>query len=568
MSADARERQLAELDGSTVDVLVIGAGINGASTFRELALNGVSVLLVESGDYCGGTSAAPSRLIHGGLKYLENGELRLVAESTLERNRLLHNAPHLVRPLPCTVPFQSWFGGLAGAVAKLLHLPGGRFRRRGAVVVELGLSIYDWLGRKRRVMPRHRLRGRARSHQMFPGLDPAVVATATYYDAWVTQPERLCLELVTDTLAERGAQFRAALSYARVTGLGDGRIRIRDETSGREIGVDARVVVNATGPWIDKVNALLGIEGRYIGGSKGSHLVLDHPKLLRALGGHMLYFETGDNRLCLVYPIGDRVLLGATDLRIEDPDGAVCDEDEVDYLLGALRELLPGVEVAREHIVYRYSGVRPLPYSDEVNIGSVSRDHSIGWDESDAGRPFPVASLVGGKWTTFRAFGEHAADQVLARLGRARTRHTHDTAIGGGRGFPGGETLSTIVSGLAEEHGLSPATVGELLRRYGRNDALLATVATDEGERSLVSLPSYRAGEIRHLCAREHVLGLEDLVFRRTTLALEGRAGSAALAELAELAAPILGWDAPRIVREIERCDSRLRAAREPVPVR
>ena len=554
----------ANIDGikaAEFDVLIIGAGINGVSTFRELALNGVSVLLVDKHDYCSGTSAAPSRLIHGGIKYLENGEFRLVAESTHERNRLLHNAPHLVKPLPCTVPFYSWFGGLFNSAFKFFRLPVKGFKKRGRLVVKIGMSIYDWLGRKRRVMPKHEVRGAKQSLQMFPGIDPSVISTATYYDALITQPERLCLELVTDTLRDTASQNHhcAALNYASVVSASGDVVTIADELSGQQITMQPKLVVNAGGPWIDPINALMGIDSHYIGGSKGSHLILDHPQMLASLSGHMMYFETGDNRLCLAYPIGDRVLVGTTDIRVDDPDSVKCDEEEIDYLIAAMSELLPGIPFTREHIVYSYTGVRPLPFDDGVGVGSVTRDHSIEVDEATAERPFDVASLVGGKWTTFRAFGEVAADLVMDKLQQVRSVDTYQLGIGGGREFPAEDSAEVVIQSLSEQYKLSTAIVGSMMERYGRNDGVFTAVAEAGGASPLQSLPSYLLGEIRYHCTQEHVVHLDDLIFRRTTIALEGRATEALVAEIASIAAPLLGWDESRRAEEIERCNFRLR---------
>jgi len=365
---------VSEIVSSDFDVVVIGAGINGASTFRELALNGVSVLLVDKQDFCAGTSAAPSRIIHGGFKYLEKGEYRLVMESTIERNRLLKNAQHLVSPLQVTIPFESRFGGLFNSTFKFFRFPIKGFTKRGAVVVKMGMLLYDWLGRKYRVMPKHRFRNARESHELFSALHPDVIATGTYYDAKINNPERLCLELITDTLSDIAGSNHAcaAINYTSVLESNGKELLLKDEIEDQTYSVSAKIVVNATGPWIDKVNENLGIHKRYIGGSKGSHLILDHPELSDSLAGHMLYFETGDNRLCLAYAVGERVLIGATDIRFDNPDNVQTDADEIDYLFASLSELLPGIKINRDHIVYHYVGVRPLPFDDGVDVGSVS----------------------------------------------------------------------------------------------------------------------------------------------------------------------------------------------------
>jgi glycerol-3-phosphate dehydrogenase len=561
MNASERESNLDAIKAAEFDVLIIGAGINGVSTFRELALNGVSVLLVDKQDFCAGTSAAPSRLIHGGIKYLENGEFRLVAESTHERNRLLHNAPHLVKPLPCTVPFYSWFGGLFNSAFKFFRLPVKGFKKRGRLAVKIGMSIYDWMGRKRRVMPTHEIRGAKQSLQMFPGLDPSVISTATYYDALITQPERLCLELITDTLRDTDNlnHHCAALNYASVVAGNGADVTVADEVSGEQFTIRPKLVVNAGGPWIDPVNKLLGIDSHYIGGSKGSHLILDHPQMLSSLNGHMMYFETGDNRLCLAYPIGDRVLVGTTDIRVDDPDTVKCEDEEIDYLIDAMTELLPGIPFTREHIVYSYTGVRPLPFDDGVGVGSVSRDHSIEVDESTADRPFDVASLVGGKWTTFRAFGEVAADLVMEKLQQNRTTDTYQLGIGGGRDFPLGDITDDVCQSVADQYQLPTTVVGGMMARYGRNDGVFNALAAEDGLTPLEALSTFLRGEIRYICENEFVVHLDDLIFRRSTLALEGRATEALVAEVAAIAAPLLNWSEARTADEIERCNHRLR---------
>jgi glycerol-3-phosphate dehydrogenase len=561
MNASERESNLDAIKAAEFDVLIIGAGINGVSTFRELALNGVSVLLVDKQDFCAGTSAAPSRLIHGGIKYLENGEFRLVAESTHERNRLLHNAPHLVKPLPCTVPFYSWFGGLFNSAFKFFRLPVKGFKKRGRLVVKIGMSIYDWMGRKRRVMPTHEIRGAKQSLQMFPGLDPSVISTATYYDALITQPERLCLELITDTLRDTDNlnHHCAALNYASVVAGNGADVTVADEVSGEQFTIRPKLVVNAGGPWIDPVNKLLGIDSHYIGGSKGSHLILDHPQMLSSLNGHMMYFETGDNRLCLAYPIGDRVLVGTTDIRVDDPDTVKCEDEEIDYLIDAMADLLPGIPFTREHIVYSYTGVRPLPFDDGVGVGSVSRDHSIEVDESTADRPFDVASLVGGKWTTFRAFGEVAADLVMEKLQQNRTTDTYQLGIGGGRDFPLGDITDDVCQSVADQYQLPTTVVGGMMARYGRNDGVFNALAAEDGLTPLEALSTFLRGEIRYICENEFVVHLDDLIFRRSTLALEGRATEALVAEVAAIAAPLLNWSEARTADEIERCNHRLR---------
>ncbi len=397
-----------------LSVLIIGGGINGAGTFRDLALQGVDCLIVDKDDWCAGTSAAPSRLIHGGLKYLETGEFRLVAESTRERNLLLRNAPHLVKALPTVVPIHSTFGGVGPSIRRFFGRK-AKLADRGLLIVELGLALYDWLGRKHRVMPRHSVSLRSGTRRRFPAMARTVVATSTYYDARVTQAERLCYELVADGKAAH--EDAHALNYVAVTGAEGGRVTLTDQVTGRRVTVEPRIVVNAAGPWIDQVNRAVGLNKTLIGGSKGSHLVVDNPGLVRQLDGHMIYFGSPDGRICLVYPFFGKALIGSTDIKADDPDAVVCDDGEADYMLGMVRQVFPGLPLTRDQIVYRYAGIRPLPAAEVDDPGEISRDHSVGRDTLP-GSDIPILSLVGGKWTTFRAFAAEVTDEVLAGWGR------------------------------------------------------------------------------------------------------------------------------------------------------
>lgn len=484
----------------TVDVLIIGGGINGAGLLRELALNGVDALLVDKADFAAGATSASSRMIHGGLRYLENGEFRLVRESLRERNRLLKNAPHAVKPLPTTIPIFSRWSGFANATAKFFDRT-SKPSKRGAALVKIGLTLYDLFTARDRVLPTHSFAGRAAALRTRPLLHPGIVCTATYYDAWIPLPERLCLELIDDALAAHpGAQ---ALNYvAAVSAAPDGSVNLRDETSGETFSVTPRVVVNATGAWIDFANTALGQPTRFIGGTKGSHLIVDHPELLAATAGQQLFFENEDGRICIFFPLHGKVLVGSTDIRIEDPDDAVCDEREIDYMLQSVRTVFPAIKIGREHIVSRFCGVRPLPASEAGFTGRISRDHARrDLPPAPPARPWPAYSLVGGKWTTFRAFAEQVADKIFADLGRARRTATHDTPIGG----------------------RDPEPV------YHDPAALARVVRT------------------------EAVVHLDDLLVRRTPLALSGQLTPTRFAATAELVARELGWSPAYLAHEATR---------------
>ncbi|MFT8613534.1 MAG: glycerol-3-phosphate dehydrogenase/oxidase [Gluconobacter oxydans] len=525
-------------DNATFDVAIIGAGINGAGLFRELSLQGLRVLLVDRSDFCSGASCAPSRLIHGGIKYLETGEFRLVAQSTLERNLLLRNAPHVVKPLPTVLPIRSWFGGIVPSFRKFLRL-GGKMTDRGALVLEAGLQIYDFLGRRARVMPRHSLFLRRQTRQEWPHIAADVMATAQYYDAAITQPERLGYECVRDGL-DVGTDC-AVSTYTVPVSFADGVLELRDEKSGETRHVRPRLIVNAGGAWIDRINADLGHQTRYIGGTKGSHLLLRHEGLLQELRGRMMYFGTPDGRICLAYPFYGHVLVGSTDLRIDDPDTAVCTDEEQDYMLRMLGGLFPGFRFGAEDVIYRYSGVRPLPATNAADPGAISRDHIIHEDVLDG---IPLLSLVGGKWTTFRGLAEETADRVLEMLGAERHLSTRDFPIGGGRDYPPPERYSAYLDEFFVTHGLPRARAALLLERYGSRARAFAVFCQEKPDAPLRSLPSYTRRELAFIATDELVRTLSDVLFRRTPIALSGLLTPDVVREAGAIVGEALEWSA------------------------
>ncbi|MFQ6756485.1 glycerol-3-phosphate dehydrogenase/oxidase [Cereibacter sphaeroides] len=553
-----RDEMLARLRTAKLpEILIIGGGINGVGVYRDLAAQGVPALLVEAGDFASGTSAAPSRLIHGGLRYLETGEAALVRESLTERNLLLKNACHVVRPLACWVPLRSWLGGTLAAGARLLRLtrvPGPK----GAVPVKLGLMLYDVFGRAHQTMPDHRLMTAAQARREMGGLlGPDIRAVAEYYDARISHPERLVMELVADAEADCPASL--ALNYVAAGPQDGGAVTLTDRLTGETFTVRPKILVNAAGAWVDEVQAGLGFNGRLIGGTRGSHLVLRHAGLARDLGDRMLYFETDDHRACLIYRLSDdRVLLGTTDIRSDDPGDKFCTEAEIDYLFEVLRPILPGVRLGREHIVFAFAGVRPLPRMQAGATGAISRDHRIDEFAPSSDRPFTTLTLVGGKWTTYRAFAAQVTDRLLSATGRSRLTGTEGLAIGGARGLPFAEADREIwAEGLAARAGVSPARCRQLTRRYGSRAAeVVAAEAADPAR--FASLGPYSPAEIALICRTERVVRLEDIFLRRTLMGFEGLASREILAEVGAVAARTLDWDGPRLAEEIARTGSLL----------
>lgn len=507
-----------------IQVLIIGGGINGAAAFRDLALQGIKALIIDQLDWGAGASMASSRMAHGGLRYLENGEFRLTAEATNERNHLLYNVPHMIRPLPMAIPFFSFCAGLGISIKRLIGLK-STLKERGFIMVKIGLLIYDWFGRHHRRMPLHHalLSG---VHRVFPSFHPAIRAALVYYDAVIDAPERVALELISDALA--ACPENIALNRCVLDGFEDGKVLLCDRLSGQKFALRPQLVLNAAGAWIDNVNQGLKAGKPLMGGTKGSHLVIDHIPLFEALSGHGMIFDDGAGRVCIVYPLQapgwekGKVLLGSTDIPVTNPDKAHCTNAEQGYLLKAIRIIFPAIDVGEEHVIFRFCGVRPLPYSDATTPGAVTRDHSLPAFEAEGIRHFPILSLVGGKWTTFRAFAAEVCDVVLERLGAVRRVDTSELPIGGGHGLTQGEGIQHYADDLAIRWGLHPAYAKALVNRYGHGAEDVVVFLAEETDCPLPGAPFYTEREIRRLARYEMAVGVDDVIFRRTTLAFEG----------------------------------------------
>ena len=530
------------------DAVVIGGGINGIGVFRELALQCLRVLLVERSDFCSGCSAAPSRMIHGGLRYLENGEISLVRESLQERDALLINAPHMVRPLPTTVPITSVASGLLNAAARFLG-SGGKPTTRGALPIKVGLAVYDWLTRKRRILPHHSFRGRAATRTIWPALSSQICFSATYYDAWINYPERMGIELIRD--AEEAANDCLALNYVTLSPGENGRFHVQDNAGGATVPLTTRTLVNATGAWMDQTIRQFSsgkvLNTRLVSGTKGSHLIVDNPSLLNALNGHMLLFENDDGRICVAFPYLGRVLVGSTDIRVNQPGRVRCEEEETDYILTSLKFLLPGVEISRSDIVFSYSGIRPLPQSDAEFTGRISR----GFFVHKLDGKLPQFCMIGGKWTTFRAFAEHTADLVLQELGAIRRCDTLAWPIGGGKDYPAAPRI--LIDQLVARFEISPDRAQHLADHYGTSAPLVqAHCVRFAAEAPLSRDCPYTRGEIDFLTRNEFVLHLSDIVLRRTALAITGTLDAENLAAITETMQIALGWSTGAAMREKE----------------
>lgn len=548
-----RNEILASLKSSpNLDVLIVGAGVNGIATFRDLALNGANVLIIDRADFVSGASAASSHMAHGGIRYLENGEFRLVREAVQERNRMLQNAPHIVHPLPTTIPIFKIFSGITNAPLKFFNLL-DKPAERGALVIKIGLIFYDAFTRKQKTVPKHKFEPREKALARWKDLNPDIRYAATYYDGAITEPERLAIEMLLD--AETDRPNARALNYVSLIGGKLNFVTLKDELTGEVFDVAPRLLINAAGPWIDEANATLGLKARFIGGTKGSHLVLDNPELRAAIGDHEFFFENKDGRIVLIYPLYDKVLVGTSDIPIESADDARCTEEEVDYFLEMIKIVFPKIDVTREQIVFRFSGVRPLEYSGAKTTGQISRDHTIQvlsgvW----TGQNYPIYSLVGGKWTSFRAFAEQVTDKALAFLGMDRKISTRDLAIGGGRNFERRPVeRRQQLEGVAAWTSIPVNRLEELYQRYGTRVEEMAIFLSKTADTPLESLPSYSRQEIAFLAEKEKVIHLDDLILRRTHIAKLGLLTKPLLDELAVILAETLDWSEDQKEAELTR---------------
>lgn len=534
-----------------IDVLVVGAGINGAGVFRDLALNGINTLIIDRGDFCSGTSATSSHMAHGGIRYLENGEFRLVEEAVTERNRMIMNAPHLVQPLPTVIPMFKIWSGLLNAPLKFLNLL-DRPSERGALVIKIGLIFYDSFTRKQKTVPKHKFFGREETLRRYPHLNEKVKYSALYYDGQLLSPERMTVEIILD--GEDEGPHAKALNYCSFEKLGESGVTLKDQESGEQLVVKPRIVINAAGPWIDLVNQRAGFKKKYIGGTKGSHLVIKNDVLREAVGESEFFFENKDGRIVLLLPFYDKVIVGTSDLPIDNPDDAVCTPEEEQYFIELVDRVFPTIKITRDQIVYRFSGVRPLEYSKAKTTGQITRDHTIKTDEV-AG--IPVLSLVGGKWTSFRAFAEQVADRVFTNLGKTRQAGTESLPVRGGKDYPNDPRARDLYcQRIAKQTGLEKVYVEHLITRYGTCAEQIADSIRDKKGKMLKSIPHWNSAETRYIARVEKPLRLEDILIRRSTIAWLGNVTEGLIEEFGSIVADELKWSAEKRKAEIDSAKS------------
>lgn len=529
-----RSRMLSSL-GQPFDLVVVGGGVNGCGVAWDAALRGLRVLLVERDDVGSGTSSWSSRLIHGGLKYLEKLDVKLVRESLREREWLLGAAPHLVRPLRMILPFYS----------EGKHHP---------LKLEAGMAAYDVLSWDKSV-PRHAVWSKNKTLRKVPGLDPrGLRGAAAYYDAQVELAERLCVEI---SLAARGAG-PTVLTHASVERLDvrDGTVagvEIVDEHTGERHRAPTSMVLNTAGPWVDEV--LDGLEDgtRLIGGTKGSHFLVDP---FPGAPSDALYYEArSDGRPMMVLPWRGQYMIGSTDLRFEgDLDRLGPSEEEVEYVLRETNGVLPRARLTEEHLLWGYTGVRPLPYSPDGDVGDITRRHAF---RDHAPRVEGLVSLVGGKLTTFRQVGEEATDLALKKLG-ARKRRSATRRLR----LPGAGVLDLdhFTEAFVGTSGLDERVARRVARLYGpRARGVAERAAVDPQAREVVDEASgLTVAEISFVLEEEFAGTLTDILARRTMIGVGPTLPDDVVDRVAQTSARLAGWSDERTDRELRTFRDRL----------
>lgn len=526
-------RDFAQVQRTDYDVIVIGGGINGAGVARDAALRGLKTILVEKKDFASGSSSWSSRLIHGGLRYLEYFEFPLVRESLKEREVLLRTAPHLVTPLQLTIPIY-------------------RDRSRPYWKIWAGMILYDLFSFDK-TLPVHRMLPQAKFKQLFRSIDPENLAGGSqYYDGQVTLAERLCLENIISA-QNAGA---TALNYVEVTELVVENSRIsnvtcKDKLTGESFtisGSSNAVIINTAGPWIDRVcrrgrkngeEVTIG-DGKKNGGTKGSHIVVDR---FPGAPGSTLYVEAkSDGRPFFIIPWLDKYLIGTTDIPYkQDIDNIKADNEEIDYLLRETNSVIPTAKLERDDVIFTYSGVRPLPNSEGKKPGSITRKHII-FDHRKEGVN-NLLTLIGGKLTTYRNVGEEMVDLVFKRMKRAPKPCQTDSLPLPGCILPDDERIQQAINDYGST--LSANTIDHLFSVYGAKALEVLALTKDNPELCQPidsALPDIKA-QIVYAVVSESAHTLVDILRRRTTLAMNGHYGMNLLPVVVETLQQYSGWN-------------------------
>ena len=525
------KRDFAALAGKTFDLVVIGGGIQGAATAREAALRGLKVALLEAGDFASGTSSRSSKLIHGGLRYLEQFDFKLVHEARRERRRLMKLAPHLARPLPFLLPIY-------------------RGDPYSPLKIRLGLTIYDLLGNLGGT-DRHRMLDAESALELVPGLRPEGLRAAAVYHDSSTDDARLTLENVIDG-AERGA---VVLNYSEIRALalsGEEVVaaEVEDGLTGRRHEVSGRFWVNATGPWVDRVRAMLpGFDGsRTVRLTKGTHVLIPPVTGRHALLGAVL----PDRRVFLIVPWHNCALLGTTDTDFEgDPARVRPERAETEYLLAAANRVLQR-PLTPEDVAGGWAGLRALaiePGKPGANPSANTRDYRFHQDPWASN----FVSICGGKLTTARSVGEKLTDYVVARSGAALLRSSKGLSsrrVPLPGGYTGSFEMYVHVASwdAVREYDVPLATAERIVRTYGsRWRKVLGPIRERKSlAEPLPGSPALLVAEVEFAIEQEMAVTVEDFLLRRSGLNWTALTMPEAVPAVAEVFAGRFGWSAER----------------------
>ncbi len=533
--------RLAGLDRDVFDAVIVGGGMAGAGVARDLAHRGLSCVLVEKTDFAAGTTSRSSKLIHGGLRYLELFDFRLVRESLRERETLARLAPHLIRPLPFLMPVY-------------------RDGPRSLVKVRLGLRLYDLLTPGKRT-PRYGTVDAARAGALEPSIRPeGLVGAGYYFDDLLLSPERLCLENV---LSARRAGAHA-LNYVQAEEFqrrpdGGWTVRVRDLVGGDVIDLHGRVLVNAAGPWVDRVRARAGVEDRgerILRTTKGAHI------LLPRLTDRAIYLATRDDRLVFVIPWREFSLVGTTDTDYaESPDRVWATKADVAYLLEAARGLLADPRITESNIAYTYAGVRPLTFdgSAGARASAVSRQHRV-VPEGPGGR---FLSVTGTKLTCFRSLAEGVGRTVARLLGHGGPSDTARITLDGQDDEAGALEVRAMldVTEAVRSSGLEPEQIEMLVTTYGRRAGAVLDLARrlpGGTERLCKNAPEVVA-QLHWAVENELGVSLQDVLLRRTGLGTGPCLGLDCAPAIAQRMGALLGWSPRRVEAELDAYESTVR---------
>ncbi len=548
-------------------VLILGAGINGAAIARELALNGVGSVIVDVHDIASGATAYSSRLIHGGLRYLEYGEFDLVRESLEERTRWLRLAPQFVRPLRLFIPIRNRRGGLLAGARKFLGLKprrgaAARVKHRGLWSIRVGLWLYDVYAHDP-TLPRRRLY-KSRSPQVVPVDSTKYRWMYSFSDAQIVYPERFTLALLEDArriAEEKKIPFQIyTYHHATLDGMTASVSPIGRPTEIVD-SLQPSAIINATGAWVDRTLAALHVPSKpLMGGTKGSHFITHHQSLRSRLDGRAIYVEATDGRPVFVLPFGNATLVGTTDMPFaDDPATAVASPEELQYLVDAVNDLFPDLRLAVGDISLHYSGVRPLPAAGPSTPAAVTRRH---WLETNEDCAVPLYSVIGGKLTTCRSLAEESTGTILTQLGLEHRANSRERPLPGGEAYPRDSAqLQSEWNRLAEQFGVERSAVKAIWSLVGtRAESILSEASAQPGGFDARPLPSTSLprGFVRWVVENEWAMTLDDFIERRLMLLYHPNLTRSCLEELAGVLVEAGRLPTDKIDGEIDRTIRRL----------